>query len=561
MIYDLRYRKEALMNRIRKGIACMICSIMLTAVFCATANAALPTYTVSSKYKESQFYDNLLSVPLSGDQATDALAIALSQLGYHEGDSNDDFDGLNTSGTRNFVEYNRLYGRLDNGEGNGISYGYYWCASFVNWCLQQAGLTKAQTAAREVSCHRWIVALEDAGMYEKAHKSYIPKSGDMIFFYDPENDSDNWKKATHVGLVRYVEGDLVYTVEGNTSNDSKFSQNGNYVCLKSYSLDDSLIVGYGLVDYETNAVIPDVDHSGKTRSTGLYISENDICVYTDASEDSETLGTIDRFSAFEVCHIKDDWVNINFTSDNASLDGWARLSDKVHQMTSTATSITVTYVADGATNVPKEQSYSVGEDVILSSKVPQMRDARFIGWALTEGSASIDYEPDERISIDKSITLYAVWDSNMLTVTFKDSFGSIISEVKGFSGDKLTPPVVGDKEGYIFEGWDGDIPIKMTESITYTAIYSKIPDPTVEDTTAANEQATEKQTEQQTEQTSEPATKQETEETLTESESDRGNSEKPIANSPFGCNATSLTGALATVIPILGAVAIKKKMK
>ena len=108
--------------------------------------AAEPSYTVSAEYKKSRYYENLQKVPLSGDQAIDTVAIALSQLGYHEGNSNADFGGLNTSGTKDFVEYNVLYGKLDNNQGNGVSYGYYWCASFVNWCLRQARVSKSASA-------------------------------------------------------------------------------------------------------------------------------------------------------------------------------------------------------------------------------------------------------------------------------------------------------------------------------------------------------------------------------------------------------------------------------
>jgi hypothetical protein len=48
-------------------------------------SAATPTYEVSKQYEKSKYYQNFKKVPLSGDQATDVVAIALSQLGYREG--------------------------------------------------------------------------------------------------------------------------------------------------------------------------------------------------------------------------------------------------------------------------------------------------------------------------------------------------------------------------------------------------------------------------------------------------------------------------------------------
>ena len=180
---------------------------------------------MSDQYKASYYYDNFIQTPLSGDQATDVLAIALSQLGYHEGDSDADLGGLSTTGDKDFVEYNVMYGKLDNNQGNGVSYGYYWCASFVNWCLRQAGVSETQSAAAEVSCHRWVEALMKKDMYEPAHRDYIPKSGDLIFFKSDGSSS----LSTHIGIVRYSDGQYVYTIEGNTSDSSSLDSNGEYV--------------------------------------------------------------------------------------------------------------------------------------------------------------------------------------------------------------------------------------------------------------------------------------------------------------------------------------------
>ena len=67
------------------------------------ALGAEATYQMTAQYMASKYYDNFCKVPLSGDQATDVIAIALSQLGYHEGDSNADLGGMNTKGSKDFV--------------------------------------------------------------------------------------------------------------------------------------------------------------------------------------------------------------------------------------------------------------------------------------------------------------------------------------------------------------------------------------------------------------------------------------------------------------------------
>ena len=53
-------------------------------------------YTISSSYMASKYYDRLCAVQLTGDQRTDIVEIAKSQIGYHEG-AKGDFSGTSSS--------------------------------------------------------------------------------------------------------------------------------------------------------------------------------------------------------------------------------------------------------------------------------------------------------------------------------------------------------------------------------------------------------------------------------------------------------------------------------
>ena len=132
-------KREKIMikNGIHKTCAFLLIAVIILGV-CAVskqkieliridASALDAQYNMTDAYKSSKFYKNLTSLSLSGDGARDVVAIAMSQVGYHEGNSESDFDGESKNGTNDFVEYNVLYGKLDNGQGNGLSYGYYWC--------------------------------------------------------------------------------------------------------------------------------------------------------------------------------------------------------------------------------------------------------------------------------------------------------------------------------------------------------------------------------------------------------------------------------------------------
>jgi hypothetical protein len=54
---------------------------------------------------------------------------------------------------------------------------------------------------------------------------------------------------SHTGLVEKVEGDRVYTIEGNTSSLAGVVANGGCVRNKSYSLSYDRIGGYGRPNY------------------------------------------------------------------------------------------------------------------------------------------------------------------------------------------------------------------------------------------------------------------------------------------------------------------------
>ena len=107
-----------------------------------------------------------------------------------------------------------------------------WCACFVSWVANQAGIDetiipKFSLVSTGVNFFKATGAWQDKG--------YSPQPGDIIFF-DWENDG----KPNHVGIVEKVENDEVYTIEGNSNDECKE---------KNYSISSNLIFGYGVPTY------------------------------------------------------------------------------------------------------------------------------------------------------------------------------------------------------------------------------------------------------------------------------------------------------------------------
>ena len=262
----------------------------------------------STSYKNGIYYQNYKRVPITGDNRTDLLAIALSQLGYQEGAKNGAFSG-EVSGGSNYVEFSYNLGDLGFGYGGSV---YPWCASFVTWCLYQSHCTDQATYKslgryhvgdydyiwKEISCSQWVRQLKGAGYYKySAYEggSYTPKSGDLVFF-------QNSKGVAHIGICLYTANGRIYTVEGNTSDAAGLEANGGGVYFKNYLLTTSYINGYGVLPYKSDASVPDIDYSGKNPTPGLYMSNANKYIYTTETGTSHSY-IMDRFTMFEVTQV------------------------------------------------------------------------------------------------------------------------------------------------------------------------------------------------------------------------------------------------------------------
>ena len=433
-----------------------------------TASAAQVSYNVSDQYAESKYYENLAKVTLGGNQATDVIAVALSQLGYHEGDSESELDGQSTSGSRDFVEYNVLYGKLDNGQGNGTSYGYYWCASFVNWCLRQAGVSKDSSAGGEVSCQRWLSDCKDAEIYFSKNKG-IPKTGDMIFF----KDTGSSLSATHMGLVLYSDGAFVYTVEGNSSNEGDFSSDGDRVAMRSYPLNSKYIVGYASPKYENKNATKRVDHSGALLTEGQYITKADVHVYDDSALTKATT-TIAAFEIFDVVSVNGTTLQISYKTGQKIANGYIKYEQNVKQMNTTQDVYAINYY-NGDRAALETQYVLPDGSVTLHAQKPAKDKNGFVGWSTAKGSSEASFFPADNIHACKSdVDLYAVWDPNFYVVSFlnPDENGTIIAQRYGYYGTVFeVPEVTSIPEGYVFAGWDREVDTTIRGNTSYTAKF------------------------------------------------------------------------------------------
>lgn len=240
------------MKKTAKTIISAILSLcILIGIFVIQSSAATVDYNGSSSYMESKYGKALAAYELTGDQKTDVLSLAKTQLGYKEGW----LAGSGSSRDRvdNLTEYNRWY------------YGYNnavpWCAIWVSFILRHAGVSK-QVVPNFAGCSQAVSNLSDGtwgdGVWHDAYlngkSNYTPKTGDIVFYswksdfvacryYVKDVNGDDIGQVNHVGIVTEdAESPTcsIKSIEGNASDK---------VCIVTQDYRD--VVGYFTPNYIT----------------------------------------------------------------------------------------------------------------------------------------------------------------------------------------------------------------------------------------------------------------------------------------------------------------------
>lgn len=113
-----------------------------------------------------------------------------------------------------------------------------WCACFLSWGAEQQRDTIDGDPPKFADVDKGMAKFKESDMWrERGDTNNKPIPGDYVFF-----DWDGGNNPDHVGAVLCVEGNFLYTIEGNS---------GGRVAVNRYPLSDSRIVGYGVLNWKT----------------------------------------------------------------------------------------------------------------------------------------------------------------------------------------------------------------------------------------------------------------------------------------------------------------------
>ena len=210
---------------------------------------------IETRYKYAQqFYAdfaNCYEIPNSSEKEETALteneaiaklvSCAKNQVGYLEKKTNAYLDDKTANaGSNNWNRYARdidnKYPEFYNGKKNGFS----WCDIFVDWVFIECfGYKNALKLLYQPTKSAGAGCKYSANYYRANSAFYrTPKVGDQVFFGDFGNEG-------HTGIVVAVSGDVITTVEGNTSGGYGVDANGDGVYLKQYNFATTYIPGFG----------------------------------------------------------------------------------------------------------------------------------------------------------------------------------------------------------------------------------------------------------------------------------------------------------------------------
>ncbi len=144
------------------------------------------------------------------------IDIARSQIGTREG-------------RNNYTKYGVWYGNYVH---SSVYQHAAWCAMFVSWCGNQAGLS-SDVFYYHAYCPAGVSWYQNKGKWQ--WKGYVPKMGDIVY-YDWNGD----RVVDHVGFVESYSNGNITTIEGNYSDQVK---------RRTINYKSSSIFGYATPNY------------------------------------------------------------------------------------------------------------------------------------------------------------------------------------------------------------------------------------------------------------------------------------------------------------------------
>ena len=354
------------MKTTKRILSAVLCVLMLAGAFPLTSFAA---------------YENTHTN--TGNQIEDLIAVAMTQRGYTEGNSTSQHGGT-SGGSGNYTKYGAWYG---------INPGA-WCAMFVSWCANQAGISSS-IIPKHSSCDIGMQWFQNNGRWQWSKclgGTYTPKRGDIIYF---RTNTSITYDSTHVGIITNADASTIYTIEGNASNKCQE---------KSYSTSSAYILGYGTPAYTGGSVAAYAPGTYKVTATSLNMRS------TAGTEGSivQVLSNGAQVTVTAVANTKWGYCEYNGKS------GWVSLA--YCALVAETTYYTITMEPNGGTLTSGQSTYSITKGTKYSTVMGSMPQAKrngydFGGWYCAAFNYTLNI--NDTYGEESNSTFEAVWTAKL----------------------------------------------------------------------------------------------------------------------------------------------------
>ena len=395
----------------------------------------------------------------TGNQIEDLISVATTQIGYTEGNTSSQTGGT-SGGSGNYTKYGKWYG---------INPGA-WCAMFVSWCANQAGISSS-IVPKHASCDIGMQWFQNNGKWKWSKAlggSYTPKRGDIIYF---RTNTSITYDSTHVGIVYAADSSTVYTIEGNTSNKC---------ARKSYSTSSAYILGYGTPAYTGGNTTP------VTKTYTITMDPNGGSMVSNKTYQANYGETYTKiFGSFPMAtrsgYVLTGWLceKYSFTLTDSNMGNYYAVYENttfkaVWEKGSTddtpvAEGFTITFDPNGGTLTSGNKTYSINtgdyyKDVIGTMPTATRSGYTFTGWYCEKYGYTLSLGASEYFAVAENVTFKAQWEANAVatySLSFNANGGSLSSGSSSYSitSGQTYKAALGSsmptatRSGYTFNGW------------------------------------------------------------------------------------------------------------
>ncbi len=252
------------MRNIKKIMICFLSILLIITAFSPVTVKADVTY--STEYPNT--WNN------TGEYIEDLIGVAMTQVGYY---------GNTTVGTK----YGAWYGE---------NYTYsQWCAMFVAWCANQAGIpTSVIHKTAKANNYR------NSGTYHYKD-GYTPKRGDLVLYnpmtngysgtyYWPDTNADGtYKESSHVAIVCSYDSATkkIWVVHGNSTDDK--------VCYNSIAVSSNAIQAFVTPAYSGSS-----SSSGSITPVYDYVNSDDVNLRSGAGTSYSIVTALDSGTSVDI---------------------------------------------------------------------------------------------------------------------------------------------------------------------------------------------------------------------------------------------------------------------